>query len=197
MAAEGTREISELTAFFADAPRWGPELARLRALLLDCGLEEAFKWRQPCYGVDGGNVAILQSMKDHLSLMFFKGALLEDPVGLLEPPGPNSRAARRLLFRSIEDVELRADAVRAFVGAAVALERAGATVEASEPIELVAELKARFARDPELEAAFFALTPGRQRAYHLHFSSARRPETRERRIEKVVGRIREGRGLRD
>ena len=59
------------------------------------GLTEEIKWGKPCYGHEGKNIVILQEMKDFLALMFFKGALLDDPDGVLEEQGPNSRSARR------------------------------------------------------------------------------------------------------
>ncbi|MFM8449037.1 MAG: YdeI/OmpD-associated family protein, partial [Haliscomenobacter sp.] len=43
--------------------------------------------------------------------------------------------------------------------------------------------------------AFHALTPGRQRAYLLHFSGAKQAATRASRIEKCIPRILEGRGF--
>jgi len=48
-----------------------------------------------------------------------------------------------------------------------------------------------------LKAAFEALTPGRQRAYLLHFSSAKQSKTRESRIAKCMPQILDGKGLDD
>ena len=83
-----------------DAPRWNPELQFLRALVLQAPLVEEVKWGQPCYTHEGRNILILQEMKDVLAVMFFKGALLSDPEGVLEDQGPNSRSARRICFIS-------------------------------------------------------------------------------------------------
>lgn len=186
-----------LESFFDDAPLWRAELARLRDVLAGCGLTEEFKWRLACYTSSGRNIAILQPMKDHLSLMFFKGALLEDAAGLLERPGDNSRAARRVLFRSEADVADREEAVRAYVRAAIEVEEAGLTVPDDDEIAFVDELVQRLEGDPALKAAFFALTPGRQRAYNLHFSAPKQAATRERRIDRHVDRILAGKGMRD
>jgi uncharacterized protein YdeI (YjbR/CyaY-like superfamily) len=51
--------------------------------------------------------------------------------------------------------------------------------------------------DPDLRAAFEALTPGRQRGYLVHFSSAKQSATREARIEKCLPKILAGKGLLD
>jgi uncharacterized protein YdeI (YjbR/CyaY-like superfamily) len=67
------------------------------------------------------------------------------------------------------------------------------TTEFSMPDEFRIKLDAM----PELRAAFHALTPGRQRGYLLHFSSAKQAKTREARIEKCTPHILDGKGLDD
>lgn len=173
-------------------------LAALRAILLDCGLSETVKWRQLCYVADGANVAILQDFKDACALMFFKGALLHDVPGLLEPPGPNSRAARRVRVSRAAEVATLEPALRDFIRQAVELQRAGAAVPLDPPAAAFPrELQERLDRDPRLRAAFLALTPGRQRAYALHVGGAKRAATRARRAEACLPRILAGKGLRD
>ena len=81
----------EAQAYFANATRWPRELTALRRLLVDAGLTEDNKWRQPCYTVDGRNVAILGQLKRGCTLTCFRGAELPDPAGLLRAAGPNSR----------------------------------------------------------------------------------------------------------
>ncbi|MFA6571346.1 MAG: YdeI/OmpD-associated family protein, partial [Bacteroidota bacterium] len=44
---------------------------------------------------------------------------------------------------------------------------------------------------------FHSLTPGRQRAYILHFSAPKQYKTRESRIEKCIPQILKGKGLND
>jgi uncharacterized protein YdeI (YjbR/CyaY-like superfamily) len=129
--------------------------------------------------------------------MFFKGALLSDPAGILREQGPNSRSARRIEFTSADDVSRLAETISAYLHEAIAVEEAGIEVEPSPDLVLVDELQQRLDRDPALEAAFESLTPGRRREYNLYFSDAKRSETRIARIEKHAGRILDGKGLRD
>lgn len=187
----------DVDAYIARSHRWGPEMSELRGILLGSGLTEEIKWGKPCYVHGGRNIAILQEMRDVLALMFFKGALLEDPHGVLEEQGPNSRSARRVRFTSVDDVTRLGDAVAACVEEAVAVEREGRTVPPAPEAELVAELRGRLDRDPALRAAFEALTPGRRREYDLHVAGAKRAGTRQERVERCVPRILEGKGLRD
>ena len=184
---------------FREAERWRAEAHRLRQILLECGLAEELKWRSPCYVHDGGNICIIQRIKDFLALLFFKGALLNDPDGVLERQGPNSRSGFRVRFTSVEDVERMEGRVRALVGEAIEVERAGLKVGRAKAadLEYPAELVARFGEDPDFEAAFEGLTPGRRRGYVLHFSGAKRSRTRAARIERFRRKILDGKGFHD
>ena len=183
--------------FIKKSATWSEEMTALRTVLLKAGLTEEIKWAKPCYSADGNNIAIMQPMKNFLALMFFKGALLSDPKGLLESQGPNSRSAKRVCLRSVADVTKNAPAIAKLIAAAIAVEEQCLEVAPAPKMELVAELQARLKRDKALKKAFEALTPGRQREYNLHFSSAKQSATREARIDKASPQILAGKGLRD
>ena len=176
---------------------WSEEIIALRPILLDAGLTEELKWAKPCYSHDGRNIVIVQEMKDFLALMFFKGALLSDPAGVLEEQGPNSRSARRMRYTSIDDVRLHAGTIAAYLAEAIEIEASGQEIGPAPELVLVDELQARLDRDPALATAFQALTPGRRREYNLEISSAKQAVTREVRVEKYASRILAGQGLRD
>lgn len=188
---------SDVDAYIGRSDHWPAEMALLRSVLLDCGLTEEIKWGKPCYGHDGSNVSIMQEMKNFLALMFFKGTLLDDPHAVLEDNGPNSRSARRMCFRSVDDVDRLTDVVKAYVAGAIRIEEAGLEVGPAPAPTLVDELRARLDGDPQLKAAFEALTPGRQREYNLHIGGAKQSKTRESRIDTCVPKILAGKGFRD
>jgi uncharacterized protein YdeI (YjbR/CyaY-like superfamily) len=188
---------TDVDAYVERSEQWSEELAAIRPVLLDRGLSEEIKWGKPCYVHDGANIAILQEMKEFLALMFFKGALLADPEGVLEEQGPNTRSARRMRFTSVDDVHRLADTVSAYVDEAIEVEQEGLDIGPAPELVLVEELRRRLDRDPELRAAFDALTPGRQREYHLQISSAKQAATREARVDKFAPRILAGKGFRD
>ena len=188
---------SKVDAYIDRSDQWPDEMRALRSILLDCGLTEEIKWGKPCYGHDGKNIAIMQEMKGFLALMFFKGALLEDPLGLLHEQGPNSRSAKRFELTSVAQVQELAGTIKDYVEEAVDVERAGLEVPPAPEPDLVEELQRRLEADPELETAFRALTPGRQREYNHYFSDAKQASTRESRIDKYVDKIRAGKGFRD
>ncbi len=187
----------EVDDYITRSEQWPEEMIALRPILLSSGLSEEIKWGKPCYSHEGHNIVILQEMKDFLALMFFKGALLSDPEGVLKEQGPNSRSARRIEIASVDDVHRLAATLEAFLGEAIENEQKGLTVGPASELVLVDELRQRFDEDPALEAAFEALTPGRRREYNLYFSDARKAETRVARIEKHAKGILDGKGLRD
>lgn len=189
---------AKVDAFLKNAEKWREEMAALRAIALDCGLGEELKWGKPCYSSKQDNVAIIQPFKDRCAFMFFKGALLNDPDGLLERPGRNSHAARRMMFSSIEEVTHMGPRLRAFIAEAIEVENAGLKVpERKDTTPIPAELIEMYDKVSGLREAFRALTPGRQRGYILHFTGAKQAKTRTSRIEKCVPRILEGKGLHD
>jgi uncharacterized protein YdeI (YjbR/CyaY-like superfamily) len=180
--------------------RWPDEFAALRTILLDTELTEEFKWYKPCYTHAGKNIVIFQPFNDMCALMFFKGALLDDPKALLREQGENSRSSLRLEFRSVADVTRTKAALRDLVADAIRVEQAGLRVKEPAPPthrDYPAELTALMAADAAFRDAFGRLTPGRQRGYLLHFNGAKQSATRAARIERVRDRIMEGFGLHD
>ncbi|MDX2055655.1 MAG: YdeI/OmpD-associated family protein [Polyangiaceae bacterium] len=184
-------------AFVSRAKAWRGEIEKLRSLLMECGLEEELKWGKPCYAIGGKNVAIIQPFKEHCSLMFFKGALLKDTHGLLRSQGENTQSALRLEFRS--EAEIVKATVKSYVKQAIAAEKAGLAVEfkAKEELTLPAELTDILKKNGKLAKAFNALTPGRKRAYVMHFTGAKQSQTRTARIEKCIPKILAGLGMND
>ena len=187
----------KVEAYIARSTKWPDEMNALRPTLLECGLTEEIKWGKPCYSHDGDNIVIMQEMKDFLALMFFKGALLEDPAGILESQGPNSRSAKRLTFTSVDEVTDRAATVAAYVEEAIDIEVAGLEVGPAPEVVYCEELRQRLDDDPTFRAAFEGLTPGRRREYNLMISQAKQAKTREARVEKYAPQILAGKGLRD
>ncbi|MEL7435257.1 MAG: YdeI/OmpD-associated family protein [Chloroflexota bacterium] len=178
-----------------------PELKALREILLGSDLVEEIKWSVPCYTHDGANVLLLTAFKDYCCLSFFKGALMNDPDDLLIQPTANTQASRLIRFEAgdAQKIANMTDTLIAYLNEAIRVEEAGLEYEykSTEQYDIPDELIAKFEDDPQFQAAFEALTPGRQRGYLLHFSGAKKSETRIRRIEKHMPNIFEGIGLHD
>ena len=188
---------STLEKSFDSARLWRQEANELRKILLSAGLTEELKWGKPCYAYDGKNICIIQRMNSFLALLFFKGALLKDPDNVLEVQGANSRNGYRMRFTSVKDVAKMAKSVKAYVGEAIEVEKAGLKVEKASRLDYPEELVDKFAEDSELRAAFDKLTPGRKRGYALYFSDAKQSKTRVARIERCRSKILAGKGFQE
>lgn len=188
-----------VTEVHRKAKRWNAEFAALRELCLATGLDEELKWGQACYVLDGKNVVLIHGFKDYCALLFLKGALMKDPQHLLVQQTKDVQAARQIRFTGVDDIRKRTTAVEACLADAVAVQKSGAEVKmkSGAEFEVPEEFAERLDRDAGLAEAFHALTPGRQRAYLLHFAGAKQSATREARVSKHVPRIREGLGLHD
>ena len=188
---------SKVDQFVSRAKTWQGEMQKLRSILVKCGLDEDLKWGKPCFMFEGKNVAIIQPFKEHCSLMFFKGALLEDTHGLLRSQGENTQSALRLEFT--RESQIKKTVLESYVKSAIAVEQQGLKVDfkAKRELELPPELTQLLKKDRKLAKAFQSLTPGRQRAYVMHFTSAKQSATRTARIEKCAPMILAGKGLND
>ncbi len=189
----------KVDAVLEKAERWREEYALLRAIALECGLKEDVKWGQPCYSDEGKNIVLIHGFKEYCAMLFFKGALLSDPEGILIQQTGNVQAARQVRFTDPAQVEHQRAALKAYIKAAIEVERAGLKVAAKETAEfpIPQEFQARLDQVPGLRSAFDALTPGRQRAYLLHFAGAKQAKTRASRVEACIPMILDGIGLHD
>lgn len=185
--------------YFAKATKWQEEQEKLRKIVLDCGLREDLKWGHPCYTIQKNNIVLIHAFKDYCALLFMKGALLKDDHGVLVQQTENVQAARQIRFTGLKEVMKLERTIKAYIHEAMEVEQAGLKVEMkkTKEFDMPEEFQHALKQNPSLKKAFFGLTPGRQRGYLLHFSSAKQSKTREARIEKCMDRILDGKGLDD
>lgn len=185
--------------FFENAGQWQEEFEKLRAIALSTELVEDLKWGCPCYTYEGKNIFLIHGFKEYCALLFFKGALMKDPDNILIQQSKNVQAARQIRFTELAQINDLEEVLRSYMFQAVEIEESGAKVEMkkTKEFEMAEEFQEKLDQNPALQEAFKALTPGRQRAYLLHFSSAKQSKTREARIEKCIPQIMEGIGLND
>ena len=185
--------------FLSKAEKWQEEMEKLRHICLDCGLNEEFKWDQPCYTFNNRNIVIIGGLKDNCALSFFKGALLYDAEGILKAPGENTQSGRWVKFSSVQEIAEMEPVLKAYIYEAIEVEKAGLNVvlKTTADFPIPEEFKIKMDAMPALKTAFYALTPGRQRGYLLHFAAPKQSKTREARVEKYVPQILSGKGLLD
>jgi uncharacterized protein YdeI (YjbR/CyaY-like superfamily) len=186
----------KVDGYLRKAKKWQAEMEKLRRISLDCGLTEELKWGKPCYTFQESNIVIIQGFKEFCALLFCKGALLNDPKGILKKFG--WQAARRIPFTNVREMVEMEPILKAYIHEAVEAEKAGLKVNLKKhPEPVPEEFQNKLDESPALKAAFEALTPGRQRGYILYFSGAKQSKTRESRIAKCMQQIIKGKGLND
>ena len=185
--------------FIIKVEKWQKELKLLRAIILDCGLKEEYKWMHPSYTYQKKNIVLIHGFKEYCAILFSKGALLSDENNILVQQTANVQAARQIRFTDITEIEKMQSIIKTYVFEAIEIEKAGLEVKLKKTSEfdLPEELLLKFKENTDLKTAFESLTQGRQRGYLLHFSQAKQSKTRESRIQKNIERIFYGKGLND
>ncbi len=184
----------KVDGYLRKAKKWQEEMTNLRRISLDSGLTEELKWGKPCYTFQKSNIVIIQGFKEFCALLFFKGALLTDPNGILKKFG--WQAARRIPFNNVRKIVAMEPVLKAYIHEAK--EKAGLKVNYKKnPEPIPEELQNKLDEIPALKAAFEALTPGRRRGYILYFSGAKQSKTRTSRVKKCMPQILKGKGLND
>jgi uncharacterized protein YdeI (YjbR/CyaY-like superfamily) len=185
--------------YFNKAQKWQQELEQLRMIVLDCDLTEELKWGVPCYTFHKSNVVLIHVFKEYCAVLFFKGALLNDANGILIQQTENVQAARQVRFTNVTEIVEVASILKTYIYEAIEVEKAGLKVEFKKTAEFTIseEFQHKLDAMPTLKMAFDALTPGRQRAYMLHFSAPKQAKTRQERVEKCIPQILNGKGLND
>jgi uncharacterized protein YdeI (YjbR/CyaY-like superfamily) len=189
----------EVDWYFNEAKNWREELEVLRVIVLDSQLTEELKWGVPTYTLDNSNIVLIHVFKAYCALLFFKGALLKDPNGILIQQTKNVQSARQIRFTDAREIRGLRPVIKAYLAEAIEVEKSGLVVVLKPTTEfgVPEELQDQFDEIPEFKTAFEALTPGRQRGYLLHFSQPKQSKTRVSRIENSMQKIFDGKGLDD
>ena len=188
-----------IESYFSKPKKWQKEIQEMRAIALDCNLTETFKWGHPCYTLNNNNIVLIHEFKSYCAYLFFKGALIQDEKGLLIQQSENVQAARQIRFTHVDEIIKIKKVLKAYIFEAIAIEKAGLKVALKETAAytIPEEFQQVLDKQKKVHKAFYALTPGRQRAYLLHFAAPKQSKTRVARIEKCLPLILSGLGLND
>ncbi len=124
---------------------------------------------------------------------------IQDAHGILIQQTENVQAARQIRFTHVREIDEMETILKAYIYEAIEVEKAGLEVDFKKNTAYIIpeEFQNKLDEIPALKTAFEALTPGRQRAYLLHFSEPKQSKTRESRVEKRLQQILCGKGLND
>lgn len=190
---------SRVDFYFKQHEKWQQEIVQLRSIALSCGLQEVLKWGCPCYAYNGANIVLIHVFKEYCAFLFFKGALLQDPGGVLIQQTENVQSARQVRFTTLGQITRQKKLLKTYILNAIEVEKAGlkVTLKKTADYAVPEEFQLQLKKDAVLRKAFAALTPGRQRAYLFYFSQAKQSKTRAERVTKYIPKILDGLGLND
>jgi uncharacterized protein YdeI (YjbR/CyaY-like superfamily) len=141
----------------------------------------------------------MHGFKEYCALLFFKGALLNDPENILIQQTKNVQSARQIRFTNVKEIVKMERILKTYIYEALEVERAGLKVKLKKTsdLKIPVEFQKQLDKKAGLKKAFKALTPGRQRAYIFYFSQPKQSKTRAARVEKYMKKILSGNGLND
>lgn len=176
-------KMNQVDLYFQKIKNWKMEFQILRSIALEIELQEEIKWGQPCYTWNGKNIFLIHGFKNYFAILFFKGALLKDPKKILIQQTKNVQSSRQIRFQNASEITKLKTVIKSYIKEAIQLEQSGKNVvmKKTSEFEFPEEFLKQLEEDPKLQTAFESLTPGRQRAYLLHFSGAKKlkPEKKE------------------
>ncbi|MBS9523129.1 YdeI/OmpD-associated family protein [Litoribacter alkaliphilus] len=177
---------------------WNAEVDLLKSIIEETELERTTKWGADVYVINNINVISVGAFKNYVSIWFYDGVFLTDPLGVLgNSQEGKTKALRHWKFYAAKEIDV--DKVREYVLEAIQNAKMGKTwkPEKNSKVDLPAILEDAFEKNPDFKNAFFALTPGKQKEYIEHITSAKREATQLSRIEKMQPLVLRGEGLHD
>jgi uncharacterized protein YdeI (YjbR/CyaY-like superfamily) len=182
------------------ATGWKNEvLSKIRALILDTSpkLKETIKWGVPYY--EGKkNVLGMTSFKDHVAIWFQEGVHLSDPKKLLVQAQDITKAQRQIRISENDNPDY--ETIALYIQEAAENDAKGThTKPAKKPktVELPAELDSALTDNERAKEEFENLSPYKKREYAEYIETAKREDTKQRRLEKIIPMIEKGKGLND
>lgn len=192
------KKVSSVEEYIEENSHFGEALSLLRDLINTTELEETLKWNAPVYTLNGKNVVGLGAFKNHFGIWFFNGVFLKDKNNLLEQAQEKTKGLRQMRFESIDEIDKHA--VLAYVTEAIENQKLGKEIKPEKmgkTIVIPKELQIALETNKNFQAAFKALTPGKQREYCEYIELAKQEKTKMSRLEKIKPMILKGVGLND
>ena len=192
------KRFKTVDEFIESSKEWNNELKKLRKIILKTELEETVKWGAPVYTIDDKNVVGIGAFKSYLGLWFFQGVFLKDKRKILVSAQEGvTKALRQWRFNSVDDIEEKL--ILEYLNEAINNQRAGKEIRPSKKsaIKFPNELVDMFKKNQKLKESFNKLTPFKQREYCDYIDEAKREETKNSRLKKIIPMILKGVGLHD
>ena len=111
--------------FLKRRKQWNEEMQLLQEIVMECDLEEDFKWMHPCYTNNGNNIVLIHGFKEYCALLFHKGALLKDHENILIQQTKNTQIARQMRFVNVEEIKELKNTIKEYIEEAIQNEKEG------------------------------------------------------------------------
>ncbi len=129
---------------------------------------------------------------------FCQGALLQDDQDVLvNAQTGRTRALRQWRFN--DGKQIKVGQIKSYVKEALELAQAGQSTkpQRDKPVPVPAELKAALAKNRKAGAKFDKMSKSCRREYAEYIAEAKRDDTKQRRLKKILPMIASGGGLND
>jgi uncharacterized protein YdeI (YjbR/CyaY-like superfamily) len=190
---DATREVLQ---YIDGLPEFAQVICKkLRRIILkaDNNITEEWKWG-PHYSLDG-MVCGFGGFKQHVKLTFFNGSAMKDPRGLFNHCVDNE-FSRSVKYTDVKEVDEKA--ILEYVKESIAVNKKGfKRVVKDKTVEVPAELQKALATNKKAAAFFEGLTYGYKKEFVELVTTAKREETRQERIAKIVTLCAAGKRLND
>ncbi len=161
-------------------------------------MTETIKWGVPVYITEGKNIVGLGAFKSYVGLWFFQGALLYDKKKkLINAQEDKTKALRQWRFNSVKEIEAESETIKRYLEEAILNQKQGREIkpERKKSLEIPKEFIGFFKKDKKVKESFNSLSLSKQREYAEYISEAKRDETKQKRLLKIVPIILKGKGL--
>ncbi|GAB3650384.1 hypothetical protein GCM10028791_17500 [Echinicola sediminis] len=174
-----------------------PILRHMRALVHQAcpEVEETIKWGMPHFVYRGEILCSMASFKQHCAFVFWKAALMEDPI--LQENAIGETAMGHLgKIMNLEDLPSDQKMLE-YLNEAMALNESGAKLPSTAPkekqdLQLPEDLKTALEKNPSALSTFENFSYTHQKEYLEWIEEAKTDRTRKKRLETAIAYMEEG-----
>jgi len=190
---------SDVDDYIRHHESWQEELQILRELIIQSELEEQIKWFIPTYTMNNKNVLGLAAFKDWVTIWFFHGSFLLDPLQVLVSGNDDTKGQRQWRFKKSEKIDKVS--VMEYIVEAVENQRKGLVTKINKPAKQLLKihpfLEAGLQASKEAMTQWKSFSVAKKNEYIKYINEAKQDTTKERRVKKSISIIEHGQGLND
>lgn len=194
-----SKAAEHISGYIGELPEFSRLICeRLREIFLaaSADLQEDWKWG-PNYN-SNGMVCGYGGFQKHVKLTFFRGSEMSDKYGLFNHCVDNI-SLRSIKYTDVKQVEADADKLTEYIREAIAVNHSGIAPIRKDPNPVVIPmaLQKLLTANPVAREHFTAMSPYKQKEFIEQVETAKRPETLEKRLEKIETLLNQGLGWND